>query len=116
MGASVALATLPSPRANAEKPLKVTLRKQESETPAHAMADIGQCLDAARVALGWSLDRLALELGRDARQVSRWLKGEEYTQVALVWSVVALREPFVTALARLAGAAVNTEIRFGRSA
>lgn len=97
-----------TPRANAEKPLKADLRKPE--TPAHASADIGQCLDAARVALGWSLDRLALELGRDARQVSRWMRGEEHTQVALVWSVVALRKPFVVALARLAGAVVETRV------
>lgn len=115
MPLSLQVQTLPSPRVNAEKPIRATLRKADM-TPPHANADIGQCLDAARVALGWSLDRLAMELGRDARQVSRWMRGEEYTQIALVWSVVALREPFVTALARLAGAAVNTEIRFGRTA
>jgi hypothetical protein len=98
-----------TPRANAEKPLKADLRKAESGPMA---VEIGAALDAARAALSWSLDRLAAELGRDARQVSRWLTGAERTQVDVVWSVPELRKPFVIALAARAGAVVRTRVEW----
>ena len=79
-------------------------------------AEIGACLDEARRVVGWTLDQLAGEVKRDPRQVRRWLAGEEQTQLAAVFSVASLRQPFVIALARLADCEVITEIRVRRSA
>ena len=84
---------------------KADLRKAESEPLAE---QIGGCLDDARRELGWTLDQLARALPapagaeiRDARQVQRWIDGKERCQVDVVFAVVALRAPFVEALARL---------------
>lgn len=75
------------------------------------MAEIGACLDFARRSVGWTLDQLASELPpppkaekRDPRQVQRWMDGTEHCQIAVVFKVEALREPFVIALARLSQA------------
>jgi ribosome-binding protein aMBF1 (putative translation factor) len=66
-------------------------------------AQIGACLDEARRVAGWNVDQLAAELKRDSKQVARWMRGEERTQVDVVLSVPALRKPFVIALAKLTG-------------
>ena len=66
-------------------------------------AEIGGCLDFARRSVGWTVDQLAAELGKDSKQVSRWMRGEERTQVDVVFGVIALRKPFVIALANLSG-------------
>lgn len=80
-------------------------------------AQIGACLDYARRVVGWSLDQLACELGRDARQVRRWIDGAENAQVHVVFSVPDLREPFVIALAGLApGCDIVTTISIRRTA
>ena len=80
-------------------------------------ADIGQCLDYARRDVGWTLDQLAGELGRDPRQVRRWIDGTERTQMDVVFGVLSLRPPFVIALASLAGCCeLETVIRIRRVA
>ncbi len=84
------------------------LRKSESRA---FWAEIGGCLDAARRDVGWNLDQLADALKRDARQVRRWIAGEEQTQTAVVFSVPLLRKPFVVALAKLAQCEVETTVR-----
>jgi cytochrome c551/c552 len=78
--------------------LKSDLRK--AETRDHK-ADIGSCLDFARRAVGWTLDQLAKELARDARQIRRWCSGEERAQLDVIWGVAPLRGPFLVALAQL---------------
>ena len=88
--------------------LKADLRKPENT---EFLAEIGACLDAARREVGWTIDQLAAELKREPRQVSRWMRGEERTQVDVVFAVKALREPFVVALAKLAAMPVETTIR-----
>ena len=93
--------------------LKADLRKPENR---RFWAETGSCLDEARRVVGWSLDQLAGEVGRDARQVRRWMAGEEQTQIAAVFAVEVLRQPFVIALAKLAQCEVITEIRVRRSA
>lgn len=80
------------------------------------LADIGACLDAARREVGWTVDQLAAELGRDSKQVARWMRGEERTQLDTVFSVPALRQPFVIALARLAACEIETTVRIRRTA
>lgn len=79
-------------------------------------AQIGACLDYARRVAGWTLDQLAAELHRDPRQVARWVRGEETTQLHVVFGVERLREPFIVALALLAGCRVRTTISMRRSA
>jgi hypothetical protein len=101
--------------------IKADLRKA-ADTPVTA-ADIGKCLFRARCWLGWNLEQLAAELPppsgaerRDPRQVRRWESGEERTQLDVVFSVPALREPFTVQLARLSGAECTVHVAFRRSA
>jgi hypothetical protein len=115
-----------SPRVNSERAnrqLKATLRKAEKPAgTADSLKDLGGCLDFARRYAGWTLDQLVGELaeatGRafDARQVSRWIRGEERTQVDAVLCVRQLHGPFVIALANLRSddIVVETTIRILR--
>lgn len=77
---------------------------------------LGECLDYARRVAGWTVDQLAAELDRDSKQVARWMRGEERTQVDVVFGVVALRQPFVIALAKWAMCEVEVVIRMQRTA
>jgi hypothetical protein len=98
-------------RVNGEKRqrmAKAVLPKRENVV-SH-LKGLGDCLDFARRSVGWTVDQLAGELDRDSKQVSRWMRGEERTQVDVVIAVAALREPFVIALARLADLAVETTV------
>lgn len=88
--------------------LKANLPKRES---ADALRELGECLDFARRAVGWTVDQLARHLGRDSKQVARWLRGEERTQVDVVFAVAVLRQPFVIALAKLAECDIETTVR-----
>ena len=93
--------------------LKATLPKGET---VNLLAELGACLDFARRAVGWTVDQLAGELGRDSKQVARWMRGEERTQVDAVFQIAALRQPFVIALAKLAACDVVTTISVRRQA
>ncbi len=75
------------------------------------LRELGECLDMARHRLGWTVDRLARELQKDEKQVARWIRGEERTQVDVVFSVPQLRQPFVIALARWAECQIEVVIR-----
>jgi ribosome-binding protein aMBF1 (putative translation factor) len=87
---------------------KAGIRKAEND---EIQAEIGGCLDYARREVGWTLDQLAAELGRDPRQIRRWIAGEETLQMHVAWKVQALRQPFVIALAKLAACAIEVVIR-----
>lgn len=87
---------------------KAALPKGES---ADYLAELGRCLDFARRSVGWTVDELAGKLARDSKQVARWLRGEERTQVDTVFQVTVLRKPFVIALAKLAECDVETTVR-----
>lgn len=78
--------------------------------------ELGACLDEARRVVGWTVDELAGHLQRDSKQVGRWLRGEERTQVDAVFAVAPLRGPFVVALAKLAQCEVETTVRIRRTA
>lgn len=80
------------------------------------LAEIGSCLDAARREVGWTVDQLAAELKRDSKQVARWMRGEERTQVDAVFTVPELQQPFVVALAKLAACEIETTVRIRRTA
>jgi ribosome-binding protein aMBF1 (putative translation factor) len=92
---------------------KADLRKPES---VDYQAEIGACLNKARLMNDWTLEQLAAELKRDARQVARWIRGEENVQMHVVFAVPELREPFVIALAKLANCEVEAVIRTRRTA
>lgn len=92
---------------------KADLPKGES---ADALKELGACLDAARREVGWTVDRLSQELQRDSKQVARWMRGEERTQVDAVFAVEPLRKPFVIALAKLAECEIETVVRIVRTA
>ena len=113
MSRDAALANVPAPRM---AKASVALKPESAD----ALAEIGECLDAARRDVGWTLDQLAAELGRDARQVARWIRGDERTQVDVVFAVEPLRRPFVVALALVvarddSGVVVSTDIRVRRT-
>lgn len=94
--------------------LKANLRKPEN---VDFLAQIGGCLDCARRDVGWTLEQLAAELKRDARQVRRWIDGSERCQVDVVFCVECLRGPFVIALARLADCCeITTVVTIRKSA
>lgn len=102
MGNTVAGAEEASPRAIREirpRMAKADLSKGEKR---QFWPELGACLDAARRELGWTVDQLSAELQRDSKQVGRWIRGEERTQVDAVFCVEPLRAPFVVALAKLA--------------
>lgn len=88
--------------------LKADLPKGENRSNLEA---IGRCLDFARRFVGWTVDQLAAELERDSKQVARWIRGEERTQVDVVMGVQELRQPFVVALAKHADCEVETTVR-----
>lgn len=78
---------------------------------------VGAWLDAARYALGWNLDELALALHKDARQVKRWIDGIDSVQLHAVVAVPALHREFVIAQARgLDACEVTTHIQIRRFA
>jgi ribosome-binding protein aMBF1 (putative translation factor) len=90
---------------------KAALPKGETREFRAELRLIGECLDEARRVVGWTVDQLAQELGRDSKQVARWMRGEERTQVDVVWAVVVLRQPFVVALAKRANCEIETIVR-----
>src|SRR3990167_243969 len=64
--------------------------------------EIGACLDEVRRVSGLTIDEFAAVLDRDARQVGKWLTGQERPQVETVLAVERFRAPLVIAMARLA--------------
>jgi ribosome-binding protein aMBF1 (putative translation factor) len=89
---------------------KANIPQGENDTFRSELRLIGECLDEARRVLGWSVDQLSAELKRDSKQVGRWMRGEERTQVDVAFSVPELRQPFVVALAKRAGCEVTTTV------
>ena len=106
-----------TPRANAEnrkRMARADLRKAENDLWDRLA---GRAIARARQLAGWSLDRLALELGKDARQVSRWEKGDtpDHPQLDALFAIEGFREPLVIALAeQCCSAEIETTIRFRR--
>lgn len=117
------MATLPQPSMDPQRVIgenrvrmaKAALPKRENEP--NFLLKIGKCLDYARHDVGWTIDQLARELKRDSKQVARWIRGEERTQVDVVWSVPQLRPGFLVALSFEAEECeVETVVRVRRAA
>lgn len=94
---------------------KADLRKADIEP---WRVEIGRAIDRARLLRGWSLKELADAVGRDERQVSRWIAGTERPQMDALFAVVSLRCALVQAFAELAGSdvEVTTHITVRRTA
>jgi transcriptional regulator with XRE-family HTH domain len=83
-------------------------------------AAIGAALERTRLLAGFaSLKELAAAIGRDERQIARWIAGTERPQFDALFAVAGLRQPLVVALAELAqhdGVDIVTQITVRRSA
>lgn len=94
--------------------LKADLRKAETDD---FRAGIGRAVDEARRAAGWNLDELAHALGRDPRQVARWISGAERPQFDALLAIPELRGSLIVALARLTSEIeITTTLAIRRSA
>jgi transcriptional regulator with XRE-family HTH domain len=95
--------------------VKADLRKSEI---AHWKGDVGHAIERMRLLAGFaSLKELAAAIGRDERQVARWIAGTERPQFDALFAVAALRAALVIALAELAdGVDVVTSITVRRRA
>lgn len=95
--------------------VKTDLRKPETEA---WKTSVGAAIQRAMALRGWNLDELANAVGRDPRQVARWITGVERPQFDALFAVEMLRQPLVIALSELAGVGVEVEttIRIRRTA
>jgi len=93
--------------------VKADLRKAEPEGWRQA---IGRAIERAMFLQGWSLKEFAAAIGRDERQVARWITGFERPQLDTLFACEALRQPIIQALGELVGADVHTTIVLRRSA
>jgi hypothetical protein len=116
MGSNATATVSTTPRVIPET--RPTMAKADLRIPESCdlQAEIGQCLDYARRVVGWTLEQLAATLKRDPRQIARWIRGEERTQVDVVFGCEDLRQPFVVALALLARCEVETTVRMRKLA
>jgi len=93
--------------------VKADLRKAEPDGWREA---IGRAIERAMFLQGWSLKQFAAAVGRDERQVARWITGAERPQLDTLFACEALRQPLVQALGELVGADVHTTITLRRTA
>jgi ribosome-binding protein aMBF1 (putative translation factor) len=78
---------------------------------------IGAAIERARLLSAMSLKQFADAIGRDERQIARWIVGTERPQLDAIFAVRELRGPLVIALAELSQTVeVETTIRIRRSA
>lgn len=78
---------------------------------------LGRCVEEVRLACGLNLDEFAHALGKNPRQVARWISGEDNPMFDAIVAVERFRSPLVIALASLSkDIEVVTEIRVRRSA
>ena len=120
MAPMVAQQSLPTPllvtekRAKQAKAALPEVRKAEIERQWRAW---GGCLDEVRGVFRLTLLEFAAAVGKDERQVARWIAGTERPQIETVFAVEKFQGPLVIALARLAsGVEVDTVIHIRRTA
>jgi ribosome-binding protein aMBF1 (putative translation factor) len=108
------LASMSSPLTGETRPrmAKANLRKPE---PDAWRARVGSAVERTRTLSGLSLKEFADAIGRDERQVARWITAVERPQVDAIFAVESLRGVLVISLAELAhDIEVITEIRIRR--
>jgi hypothetical protein len=80
---------------------------------------VGGAIERMQSLCGLSLKELSEVVGRDERQIARWIAGTERPQLDALFAAETLRQPLVVALAELAqndGIEIVTEIRVRRRA
>lgn len=100
---------------------EIQKRMAKADLPKAEMVDwraqIGTAIERTRLLSGLSLKEFADAIGRDVRQVGRWITGDERAQLDAIFTVRELRGPLVIALAELSQTVeVETTIRIRRSA
>jgi hypothetical protein len=120
MNSSLAQQNLPTPLLVTEKRRKQAkaglpdVRKAEIE---RLWVQWGACIDEVRGVFRMTLQQFAAKLGKDERQVARWIAGIERPQIEAVLAVDEFNGPMLIALARSAsGVYVDTVIHIRRSA
>jgi transcriptional regulator with XRE-family HTH domain len=77
--------------------------------------EVAKTIERVRALSGMNLNEFADAVGRDPRQVSRWLKGEERPHIDAILASEQLQEPMLVALAeRLGQVQVTTQITVKR--
>lgn len=96
---------------------KANLRKPEASVD-DWRAEVGHAIERVKNMTGLSLKEFADAVGREDRQVARWIAGTERPQIDAIFAVASLRQPLIVALSELAGVGVEIEtvIRVKRSA
>jgi ribosome-binding protein aMBF1 (putative translation factor) len=73
--------------------------------------EVAKTIERVRALSGMNLNEFADAVGRDPRQVSRWLKGEERPHIDAILASEQLQEPMLVALAeRIGRVKVTTQI------
>ena len=117
MALSVSQPNLPTPLLLADVPVRMAKAGTRKADTDALYASLGAAVREVQHAYGLTLQEFAYELGKNERQVARWLDGSDRPQVEAVFAVDRFRAPLVIALARLsAGVEVVTEIRVRRIA
>lgn len=83
---------------------KADLRKTEVDP---WRQHIGRAVERARLLRGWSLKELADAVGRNERQVARWINGQERLQLDALFAPKCFRQSLVVALAEMAGEGIE---------
>lgn len=94
---------------------KADLRKAET---ADWKTEVGRAVERVKNMTGLSLKEFADAVGREDRQVARWIAGTERPQFDAIFAVERFRQPLVIALAELIGQGVEvtTHISIRRTA
>jgi hypothetical protein len=100
---------------------EIQKRMAKADLPKAEMVDwraqIGTAIERTRLLSGLSLKAFAGTIGRDERQVGRWITGDERAQLDAIFAVRELRGPLVIALAELSQTVeVETTLRIRRTA
>lgn len=91
---------------------KADLRKPETQ---EWRAAIGRAIERTRTLAQQSLKEFADTIGRDERQVARWIAGTERPQFDAIFAVKAFRGPIVVALAEISDEIeIETTVRIRR--
>jgi ribosome-binding protein aMBF1 (putative translation factor) len=110
------VAALSSPLSGEHRPRMAKADLRKAEMPDWRQ-QIGAAIERARLLSAMSLKQFADAIGRDERQIARWIVGTERPQLDAIFAVRELRGPLVIALAELSQTVeVETTIRIRRSA
>jgi ribosome-binding protein aMBF1 (putative translation factor) len=108
---------LSSPLSGEHRPRMAKADLRKAEIQQDWREQVGSAIERARLLSAMSLKQFADAIGRDERQIARWIVGTERPQLDAIFAVRDLRGPLVIALAELSQTVeVETTIRIRRSA